>query len=247
MTAADINNVLYGHFANYHYRLNNTIVFDWESDFFAQSKSGYFVECEVKISRGDFFKDFKKDKHLLFKDLLAKKSHHIWRSPAINTWTADDANLIGKVEIGELRTRYGYGRPWRWSVKNGQSGYYVNDYGNVSIDKRIVDIRAPFTRIDIRRMEQIDCPHQFYYVVPEGLINLSELPPYAGLLYIKSGQCKSIKRAPYLHKRSMDLDKVLLRKYYHLWEYKVPYQAKLDIRKAYRESAETVISKSAIE
>jgi hypothetical protein len=38
-------------------------MFDWESDFFAISKSKYSIEVEVKISRSDFFNDFKKNKH----------------------------------------------------------------------------------------------------------------------------------------------------------------------------------------
>lgn len=43
-------------------------MFDWESDLFGISKSGYAMEIEVKISRGDFFQDFKKPKHQIFID-----------------------------------------------------------------------------------------------------------------------------------------------------------------------------------
>lgn len=53
---------------NYEYVLNNVFMFDWESDLFGISKSGYAVEIEVKISRGDFFQDFKKPKHQIFID-----------------------------------------------------------------------------------------------------------------------------------------------------------------------------------
>lgn len=43
-------------------------MFDWESDVFAITKSGYSIEIEVKISISDFRADFKKqDKHYLLK------------------------------------------------------------------------------------------------------------------------------------------------------------------------------------
>ena len=64
MTEKLIQKALLNHFANYEYKLCNTFIFDWESDFFAISKSGYSVECEIKISRSDFKADIKKiDKH----------------------------------------------------------------------------------------------------------------------------------------------------------------------------------------
>lgn len=53
---------------NYDYLLNNVFMFDWESDLFGISKTGYAVEIEIKISRGDYFQDFKKPKHRLFEE-----------------------------------------------------------------------------------------------------------------------------------------------------------------------------------
>jgi hypothetical protein len=47
-------------FSNYDYKLYNTYIFEWESDFFAISKSGYSIEVEIKISRSDFKNDFTK-------------------------------------------------------------------------------------------------------------------------------------------------------------------------------------------
>lgn len=44
------------------YLLNNLYVFSWESDYLALTKSGYWYEIEVKISRADFKADFKKEK-----------------------------------------------------------------------------------------------------------------------------------------------------------------------------------------
>lgn len=46
------------------YLINNLYVFSWESDYLALTKSGYWYEIEVKISRADFKADFKKiEKH----------------------------------------------------------------------------------------------------------------------------------------------------------------------------------------
>lgn len=47
--------------------LRNVFMFDWESDIFLITRSQISIEIEVKTSRSDFFADFKKPKHELFK------------------------------------------------------------------------------------------------------------------------------------------------------------------------------------
>ena len=53
-------------------------------------------------------------------------------------------------------------------------------------------------------------PNYFYYAVPEGLIDVSEVPEYAGLVYILDDSVLSfshiriIKKAPLLHKEKYD-------------------------------------------
>lgn len=48
------------------YHMENLTVFNWESDSLFITRSGYIYECEIKISRGDFKQDFKKQKkHLI--------------------------------------------------------------------------------------------------------------------------------------------------------------------------------------
>jgi len=68
MTTREVHEAVRSFFGNYEYPLFNTFIFDWESDFFAISKSGYSVEVEVKVSRQDFKKDFthKTGKHFIF-------------------------------------------------------------------------------------------------------------------------------------------------------------------------------------
>lgn len=228
MKCSEIYTGLYRHFHNYDYRLSNTFVYEWESDFFAQSKSGYFVEVEVKVTRGDFFRDFDKAKHKLFKDIKAGKTHHITHQPT-------QGSEIGKVVTGELVTSYGehaiWGgkHNWRTGYKNGKWGHWVNDYGHCSIKHRERRLFAPATYINIRAIENIKCPNQLYFACPENMIKVEEVPDYAGLLYLKDGFIELIKKAPYIHKRKQDLDKVLLRKFYNLWQYKTTLQDKVEI------------------
>jgi hypothetical protein len=75
MTEQYINKCLWSHYSASDYKLCNTFVFDFESDFICISKSGYVIECEVKVSRSDFFHDFKKKNyHNKKHDLLQEKS-----------------------------------------------------------------------------------------------------------------------------------------------------------------------------
>lgn len=68
MTTRQVHEAVRSFFGNYDYPIFNSFIFDWESDFFAISKTGYSVEVEVKVSKQDFKKDFacKTDKHKIF-------------------------------------------------------------------------------------------------------------------------------------------------------------------------------------
>jgi hypothetical protein len=223
---ANIYEQLYRHFHRYDYRLSNSFVYEWESDFFAQSSSGYFIEVEVKVSRGDFFRDFAKPKHSLFRDIKAGKSFHITHEPT-------RGGEIGTVKTGKLVTEYGDVKPWnaleynwRSGRKDGKWGYWVNDYGHSYIKYHEQRLYAPATRIDIRPIQEIKCPNQLYYACPEGLIKPEEVPDYAGLIYI-SHYAKVIKKAPYIHKRKQNMDSVLLKKFYNLWQFKTTLAEKV--------------------
>jgi len=63
MTELEINRKLWSHFLTSDYKLFNTFIFGFESDFFCISKSGYVIECEIKISKSDFKADFRKNKY----------------------------------------------------------------------------------------------------------------------------------------------------------------------------------------
>jgi hypothetical protein len=56
-------------FATSEYELQNVFIWDWESDYFCITTSGYTVEVEVKISKSDFKADSKKtQKHFILKN-----------------------------------------------------------------------------------------------------------------------------------------------------------------------------------
>ena len=49
-------------------------------------------------------------------------------------------------------------------------------------------------------------PNQFYYVVPDGLVGVNELPDYAGLFYVtERGMLVLEKAAPMIHRHKLDL------------------------------------------
>jgi hypothetical protein len=58
------------------YRVENLWVYDWESDSLSFTKSGYVYECEIKISRADFFNDKKKErKHQILEGTYSLKKY----------------------------------------------------------------------------------------------------------------------------------------------------------------------------
>ena len=68
-----------------------------------------------------------------------------------------------------------------------------------------------------KKIEKKFIPNQFYYAVPEGLITVSDVPEYAGLITINHNGVNIIKRAPYIHKRKLELRKRLCDKFYNRW------------------------------
>jgi len=57
-------------------------------------------------------------------------------------------------------------------------------------------------------------PNRFFFACPEGLIDVEDVPEYAGLIYVfQSGYTKIIKQAPILHKRKFDIKNMLFSKY----------------------------------
>lgn len=62
-------------------------------------------------------------------------------------------------------------------------------------------------------------PNYFYYCVPEGLVDPRDVPPYAGLVYVRCRTIMKIKAAPILHKDRFDPEayKMTDKFYYNWW------------------------------
>jgi hypothetical protein len=83
------------------------------------------------------------------------------------------------------------------------------------------DFNADFNKIQKHeRLQNSEglIPNQFYYVVPEGLIEDVEVPEYAGLIVmVRQGWFKKVKEAPVLHSRPIEPDfwqKIAMKLYY---------------------------------
>jgi hypothetical protein len=99
ITSKDIVNSLLLRFINHKYLINNAYIFDWESDFFSVSESGYVYEVEIKVTRGDYKDDFNKtNKHLL----LAEGKDYIQNIKRPNKFFyACPKGLLNTIEIPE--------------------------------------------------------------------------------------------------------------------------------------------------
>lgn len=137
--------LLYSYLIDRPYNFINTYFFGNESDFLSFTTAGYLYEYEIKISRSDFFVDFKKPR---FKTLS--------------------------------------------KVFSGANG------ANLRSEKKIAN--------------------RFYYVVPEGLIKLSECPDFAGLICINGNKVTEVKKAPLIH-RTMHDKNLLYNKIYHVYNW----------------------------
>jgi hypothetical protein len=51
--------------------------------------------------------------------------------------------------------------------------------------------------------------NRFYFVVPENMVSVNEVPSYAGLMYFKDGHIWISKAAPLIHKRKVEMHKEL--------------------------------------
>ncbi|MES2004320.1 MAG: hypothetical protein V4450_07350 [Bacteroidota bacterium] len=217
LTVPNIQSAVRNRFSNHKYELFNSYVFNgWECDFFSVTDSGYCYEVEVKLSRGDFFADFKKEKHELFRKIIAGKTFYFKNCGADRY----NGSVIGKYTTAELyHKRHGYKQKNKTVEEMATHQDYLNGYKHFDLFFQTKKIHAPATRIEHVDLVKVNCPNRFYYACPEGLIKKTEIPHYAGLIYVrKPHDAYTEKEAPFLHKRKQDLNKILLDKFY--WESK---------------------------
>jgi len=71
--------------------------------------------------------------------------------------------------------------------------------------------------------DEYQAPNYFYYAVPDGMVDVSEIPDYAGLVYIaECGIFRIIKKAPKIHTEKFKRDSLnLVEKFhYNMWTWK---------------------------
>ncbi len=108
ITSKDIISALSNLFINHKYVINNAYIFDWESDFFSVSESGYVYEVEIKVTRGDFKDDFNKtSKHTLLESVdpeinLKRPNKFFYAAPKGLLNTIEIPKYAGLIEIDSL-------------------------------------------------------------------------------------------------------------------------------------------------
>lgn len=211
MTVKEIQKALNRLYANHMYHLYNSYIYEWESDYFSQSRSGYDYEVEIKLSRSDFLADFKKKgKHDILSKTFNKENFVVQQ---VGTYSGQ---LISDYEVGYIKKRYMpmSGVPIHYTEYTHEDE--LNGFKDFYLYKQRIKIYARGTRLSIREISKINRPNRFYYACPVGLINIQDLPPYAGLIWVNSdGIASEEKRAPILHKDSCDLKQILLDKFYY--------------------------------
>lgn len=131
---------------------------------------------------------------LLFEHLVAKGYHHI----APNCCAiGNEADLLSVTGAGFLH---------EYEIKISRSDFKA-DKKKIRKHKQYQNASHGNTT---KRTRQQQIPSVFYYVVPAGLVDVSEVPPYAGFIEIctrehQGRKCqehylKTVKPAPRLHK-----------------------------------------------
>ena len=121
------------------YEMMNLFVYDWESDYLTITKSGYVYEVEIKISRADFFNDFKHKgkKHTLLESGVALNDQN--NGPNYFYYAVPDG-LIKENEVPDYAGLV-YLKPW-----------------GVTIEKEAPKINK--NKVDIEKLKLID---KFYW------------------------------------------------------------------------------------
>lgn len=153
----------------------NFYVGRYECDVMKLTKSGVFTEYEIKISRADYFNDF-------------KKCHY-------------ERDLTGLIPG-------------------------VSSYLNIPI----------LTLNKHKETELGNRANKFYFVVPDGLIEPSEVPKYAGLIYYLNGRIRVVKNAKQIHKNKglIDLQALALKLSFREQSWRQKYNQYLPEIKKYR-------------
>lgn len=215
MTTKEINKKLRIKFDSHKYILENSYVYNWESDFFSITTSGYSQEIEIKLSKQDFLADFLKvDKHNTIKAKF--NSQPFILKKGYNTYQYEFEELQTLIIDGKRQYDEETGKPIKvpsGKIKKGtltthDIEKFLSNHCNTNYQQISTEITIEKTPI---------APNRFSYISPTAIIPLELVPEYAGLYYINENmRVTEIKKAPLIHKEKEDLTKILLDKFYYL-------------------------------
>ncbi len=198
------------HFDGHKYQLMNTYIFNWESDYFGVTSSGYIYEIEVKISRADFKADAKKvRKHRAIKNTIQKIK--MMTVPGYLHYKVETPEMI-LVRDENGRIKYNE----KGDFSEIPSGKYFTRivYNMDKIRSNHKDLKTEIISSEVHFRKTPKVPNRFYYCAPKGIIKVHEVPHYAGLITIENNCIEIVKPAPFIHKNKLDLTKILLEKFY---------------------------------
>lgn len=215
MTAKEINKKLRDRFDTHKYILDNSYVYNWESDFFSVTASGYAQEIEVKVSFSDFKADFNKvDKHKILE--LRQQGKSLYLSKGYNTYQYEFQEPQTLIIDGKRQYDEETGQLIKVPSKEIRKGKLeTHDIERFLSNKCNAKYEQISSGIYISKLPKT--PNKFYYVCPKNLIPLELIPLYAGLYYIDENmRMTEVKKAPFIHKEKEDLTQILLDKFYYL-------------------------------
>ena len=156
---------------------------------------------------------------------------HKLQNVFVHSWEADSfsitaSNYIYEVEVKVSRSDFfnDFNKPKHHFFKSYKKGNGIYKIGQSWRCERwpvtnkypeLKDFHIEYNNIQALTFNHKTCPNKFYFACPVGLIELHEIPEYAGLIYVMdSGQPREVKKAPYLHKDKAEPKDLLFEKYY---------------------------------
>lgn len=167
-------------------------------------------------------------------ETIQKALRHNFLNPNSVKYFTENLNIYNWESDTIKFTKSGY--VYEFEIKISKADF-KNDFKNK---------KKKHSLLEDKNNENKDRPNYFYYVVPDGLINIEDIPEYAGLLYVHFttignnvpySQFIEVKKAPQLHKNKFDFNNSnLMDKFYYNyihWKNKhktdlVTYKERLD-------------------
>jgi hypothetical protein len=102
--------------------------------------------------------------------------------------------------------------------------HLILEKGAFVCESKHYKLNAETKKLEIKEIIKKDIihnfkPNKFFYVVPTNMIDVKEIPSYAGLMYydVERKTIKTIKEAPFIHKTKLKFESTLCVKFYNYW------------------------------